>query len=152
MAYSRVRAKARNGIEGRARLKRLRSLLPNPANQRKASARSGEIIERKIHCCHRKSKKNTRIPSYQSIMTPPIYPPMVMEQNLAPDHFGSDIDELCEEVGQRELSFLFPLVQNQYQSSRCAFSSSSSSSSLPFSFSRYRSVRRRKGGEPISKR
>lgn len=31
-------------------------------------------------------------------MTVPIYPSIVKEQDLSPDHFGSEIDELCEQI------------------------------------------------------
>jgi len=31
-------------------------------------------------------------------VTVPIYPAIVREQDLTPDHFGSDIDELCQEI------------------------------------------------------
>jgi len=31
-------------------------------------------------------------------MTIPLYPEIVREKNLAPDHFGSDIDEICEQI------------------------------------------------------
>jgi hypothetical protein len=31
-------------------------------------------------------------------MTIPIYPEIVMQQDLAPDHFGSEIDDLCQQI------------------------------------------------------
>lgn len=35
---------------------------------------------------------------YETNMTIDLYPAIVKEQNLAPDHFGSHIDDLCEEI------------------------------------------------------
>jgi len=31
-------------------------------------------------------------------MTVSLYPPIVSEQNLSPDHGGSKVDELCEDI------------------------------------------------------
>lgn len=31
-------------------------------------------------------------------MTIPLYPPMVMENDLSPDHFGAEVDEICESI------------------------------------------------------
>ena len=31
-------------------------------------------------------------------MTIPIYPDIVTEQDLSPDHFGSEIDDLCQQI------------------------------------------------------
>ena len=31
-------------------------------------------------------------------MTVAVYPDIVLKQDLAPDHFGSEIDELCEQI------------------------------------------------------
>lgn len=31
-------------------------------------------------------------------MTIPIYPDIVMQQDLSPDHFGAEIDDLCQQI------------------------------------------------------
>ena len=55
-------------------------------------------------------------------MTVSLYPDIVKQKNLAPDHFGSEIDELCEEVCKISRRVPFVRLSDSYMFDRLGLS------------------------------